>query len=626
MAWPRPVPTTGDRTSSAQRAGAPDGWAFSPAERAALDRVIGARRDIRRFRADPVPDELIRALLEAAHQAPSVGHSQPWRFVTVREPATRQRGALLADRERLTQAAALDEISGRHLLDLDLEGIREAPVGIVVCCDRRSPAAGVLGRATFDDADLWSCACAIENLWLTARAAGLGVGWVTLFDPADLAGLVGAPEGVATLGWLCVGWPDERPPEPGLERRGWSRRLAVDDVVLAERWPAEGGPEEPPSRLRPPEPADLVAARDRADVLLAPPSALGLLDRVVDRISALRPAAGAAGVAAAGADAAAAELRSAAGAACVAAAGAGAAAGVLVLVAADHPVAAHGVSAYPTTVTRHVLLAAPAGRSVGGGPPATAGLGVLLVDAGVSPGVEGPVVALPGVVRLRAVDPRGDLVGADALTPADVGRLVEAGRVVGRRAAASGGVVALGEVGVANTTVAAALAAVLLGTGPDEVVGLGSSADTAMMVRKRAVVADTLRRWEPRPTGTAVRGDVAWAAMSAAGGPELAVLSGVCLGAAEAGAPVVLDGLATSVAALVAVRVEPAVAAHLVAGQRSREQAHGAILVALGLEPLLDLRIRAGEGAGACLAAGLLAAALEIRRRTGTTTEEPDGP
>jgi nicotinate-nucleotide--dimethylbenzimidazole phosphoribosyltransferase len=618
MAWPRPVPTTGDRTSSAQRAGAPDGWAFSPAERAALDLVIGARRDIRRFRADPVPDELVRALLEAAHQAPSVGHSQPWRFVTVREPATRQRAALLADRERLTQAAALDEVSGRHLLDLDLEGIREAPVGVVVCCDRRSPPAGVLGRATFDDADLWSCACAIENLWLTARAAGLGVGWVTLFDPADLAGLVGAPEGVVTLGWLCVGWPDERPPEPGLERRGWSSRLAVDDVVMAERWPAEGGPKEPPSRLRPPEPANLVAARDRADVLLAPPSALGLLDRVVDRITALRPAAGAGGDAPARPDAPAGGGLSAAGA--------GAPAGVLVLVAADHPVAAHAVSAYPTTVTRHVLEAAAAGRSVGAVAAATAGLGVLLVDAGVFPGIDGPVAALPGVVRFQAVDPRGDLVGADALTPADVGRLIEAGRAVGRRAAASGGVVALGEVGVANTTVAAALAAVLLGTVPDEVVGLGSSADTAMMMRKRAVVAGALRRWAPRPTGTAVRGDLAWAAMGAAGGPELAVLAGVCLGAAEAGAPVVLDGLATSVAALVAVRTEPALAAHLVAGQRSREQAQGAVLVALGLEPLLDLRIRAGEGAGACLAAGLLAAALEIRRRTGTTTEAPDGP
>jgi nicotinate-nucleotide--dimethylbenzimidazole phosphoribosyltransferase len=631
MAWPRPVPTTGDRTSSAQRAGAPDGWALSRADIEALDRVIEVRRDVRRFRADPVPPELLGDLLRSAHRAPSVGHSQPWRFVVVRDPATRQRAANLADGERLAQAAGLDEVSGRHLLDLDLEGIREAPVGIVVCCDRRSPAAGVLGRATFGDADLWSCACAIENLWLTARAAGLGVGWVTLFDPADLAGLVGAPEGVSTLGWLCVGWPDERPPEPGLERRGWSRRLAVDDVVMAERWPAEGGPEEPPSRLRPPEPANLVAARDRADVLLAPPSALGLLDRVVDRITALRPAAGSGGPAAAadgaapGGGSTAAVLVSAAAAGVGAAAGAGAAAGVLVLAAADHPVAAHAVSAYPTTVTRHVLQAAAAGRSVGAVAATTAGLEVLLVDAGVSPGVDGPV-ALPGVLRLRALDPRGDLVGADALTPADVGRLVEAGRSVGRRAAASGGVVALGEVGVANTTVAAALAAVLLGTGPDEVVGLGSGADTAMMVRKRAVVAGALRRWEPRPTGTAVRGEVAWSAMGAAGGPELAVLAGACLGAAEAGAAVVLDGLATSVAALVAVRVEPAVAAHLVAGQRSRERAHGAVLAALGLEPLLDLRIRAGEGAGACLAAGLLAAALQIRRRTGTTTDAPDGP
>ena len=112
------------------------------------------------------------------------------------------------------------------MLDLKLEGLREAPVGIVVCCDRRVPGAGILGRATFPDADLWSCACAIENLWLTARAEGLGVGWVTLFPPAELAELLGLPEGVETLGWLCVGWPNERPPAPGLERAGWWTRAS----------------------------------------------------------------------------------------------------------------------------------------------------------------------------------------------------------------------------------------------------------------------------------------------------------------------------------------------------------------------------------------------------------------
>ncbi|WP_460371116.1 5,6-dimethylbenzimidazole synthase, partial [Actinocorallia lasiicapitis] len=173
----------------------------------------------------------------AAHTAPSVGHSQPWRFLVVRDPARRDAAALMAEREKLAQADLLDEESGRQLRDLSLEGIRAAPLGVVVCCDRRAPAAGVLGRATFPDADLWSCACAIQNLWLAARAEGLGLGWVTLFRPDELAGLLDLPAGVVTLGWLCLGWPDERPPEPGLERRGWSRRLPLEQVVFTDSWP-----------------------------------------------------------------------------------------------------------------------------------------------------------------------------------------------------------------------------------------------------------------------------------------------------------------------------------------------------------------------------------------------------
>ncbi len=115
-------------------------------------------------------------------------------------------------------------------------------MGVVVCCDRRAVPAAVLGRATFPDADMWSCACAIENLWLAARAEGLGLGWVTLFPPDELASLVGLPAGVETLGWLCLGWPDELPPNPGLERAGWSRRAPLDTVVLHERWDAGSKP------------------------------------------------------------------------------------------------------------------------------------------------------------------------------------------------------------------------------------------------------------------------------------------------------------------------------------------------------------------------------------------------
>lgn len=543
---------------------------------------MAARRDIRRFRPDPVPEQVLTRVLGAAHMAPSVGHSQPWRFIIVRDPATRDRAALLADRERHAQAAQLEPESARRLLDLQLEGIREAPLGVVVCCDRRAPAAGVLGRATFPDADLWSCACAIENLWLAARAEGLGMGWVTLFRPADLAALLHLPEGVVTLGWLCLGWPDERPPSPGLERAGWSRRAPLEEVVLAERWPAapaEGAPRAPRSHLRAPDQPAVVAARDAADRLLTPPGSLGALDRAVDRVVALGHR----------------RLGD----------------GTLILAGADHPVCAHGVSAYPQDVTREIMTAALAGRAVGAVAARTAGLRTLVVDAGVG---DRPV---EGAVPARPCDPRGDLAGADALSRADTLRLLDTGRALGTEAGSgSGPLVALGEVGVGNTTVAAALTAALLGLPADETVGLGAGADSAMLGRKTVVVQTALRR------ARAEHGDRLGdplVALRALGGAELAVLTGAVLGAAASGAVIILDGLAVSVAALIAVRLEPAAAAHLVAGHRSRETAHARVLAELGLEPLLDLRIRTGEGAGACLAAGLLRAAMRVRSDTART-------
>ncbi|TDC00718.1 5,6-dimethylbenzimidazole synthase [Micromonospora fluostatini] len=579
MVWERPVPLIGDVSAASQRAGDPAGWAFPEAARQAFYDVLAARRDMRRFRPDPVDPEILTRVLAAAHAAPSVGHSQPWRFVLVRDPATRERAALMADQQRLRQVEQMDPESGLRLLDLQLEGIREAPLGVVVCCDRRAPAAGVLGRATFVDTDLWSCACAIQNLWLAARAEGLGVGWVTLFDPDELAALLALPAGVVTLGWLCLGWPDERPPRPGLERVGWSRKLPLSQVVLDERWPAdEVAPAPPPSRLRAPDQSAVVAAHDAADRLLSPPGSLGLLSQTTDRILALGHT----------------EL----------------AGGVLVLAAADHPVARHRVSAYPARVTREVLEAAVAGEAMGVAAARAAGLTVDLVDAGVT----GPPV--PGAREIRCRDPRGDLVGADAMSRDDTDRLVEAGRGLGAEAATHG-LVALGEVGVANTTVAAALTCALLDLPPAAVVGLGAGADSAMVDRKRAAVSAATTRLHAAYGGSA-RDPLTF--LAALGGPEIAVLTGVVLGAAERGAVVVLDGLATSVAALIAVGVEPGVAAHLVAGQRSRELGHPRVLTQLGCEPLLSLRVRAGEGVGACLASAMIRHALTIRRDTARVT------
>jgi nicotinate-nucleotide--dimethylbenzimidazole phosphoribosyltransferase len=174
-------------------------------------------------------------------------------------------------------------------------------------------------------------------------------------------------------------------------------------------------------------------------------------------------------------------------------------------------------------------------------------------------------------------------------------------------------------VGIGNTTVATALACALLGLDPAGAVGLGAASDTAMMARKQDVITRALARARAA-YGDRLAGDP-WIAAAALGGPEIVLLAGVTLGAARARVPVVLDGLVTSVAALLAVRAAPAVQAALVAGQRSRERAHQAVLTELGLEPLLDLRLRSGEGVGACLAAQMLLTTLRARQHTARVTE-----
>jgi nicotinate-nucleotide--dimethylbenzimidazole phosphoribosyltransferase len=222
---------------------------------------------------------------------------------------------------------------------------------------------------------------------------------------------------------------------------------------------------------------------------------------------------------------------------------------------------------------------------------------VMVVDAGV----DGPPVE--GARWARPADRRGDLVGTDGLSAADADRLVSAGAGL----VPPGALFALGEIGVGNTTVAAALAGGLLGVDPVGLVGLGAGADSGIVAAKRRAVTAAVAR-------LGGRGPDPMSVLAALGGGEFAVLVGVVLGAARTGGVVVLDGLATGVAALMAVEMEPAVAAHLVAGQRSREAGHQIVLAALGLEPILDLRLRAGEGAGAALAVTVLRAGLRIRR------------
>ena len=558
--WARPISQIGDSTSSEERASNPAGWKFSNEVISNLFEVIAARRDIRRFRADPVPSEILQQVLLAGHLAPSVGHSQPWRFAIVDDPLIRQQAALYADRERVRQAALLNPESAKRLLDLQLAGIREAPLGIVICCDRRTASSGVLGRATFPDTDLWSAACAIENIWLAARAYGLGVGWVTLFDPEDLTTLLKLPSGVETLGWLCLGWPDERPPEPGLERLGWSTRLPLADVVFYNSWPENPMETAPPkSHLRMPMGSEVISVRDESDTFLTTPGSLGLIDRVVDRMLSLGNQ----------------KLNSA----------------VLLVSASDHLVTRYGISAYLPSVTKEVFDATTSGVSLGARTAASSGLDLHVVNVGIFD-------------TSFDLSSRGDLVNLAGLTLTECESLLEFGRETARTLAINHGIIALGEIGIGNTTVAAALTSALLQISPSDSVGLGTSADSKMLVKKIWVVETSLARFISRDP---------LKILCEVGGGEFAFMVGAILEATRLRVCVVLDGYATTAAALIACRLEPAVQSILVAGQQSRERAHGLLLQEMGLEPLLDLSIRSGEGTGACFATSLLLTAIRSR-------------
>ncbi len=217
------LPAGFDDSRARERRERADGWRFDAEGRAAVARAIAERRDIRRFRPDPLPEGILERLLEAAHQAPSVGLMQPWRFGVVRGGETMAAMQARAARERLVQESYFDE-RARHYLELKIEGIREAPVSICVCCDRTAGGPEVLGRHTIPDTDLYSTCLAIENLWLLARAEGIGVGWVSFYRAEDVRALLGlasstsCPVALA----LLVGLPRRAP----AASRSRGRRLA----------------------------------------------------------------------------------------------------------------------------------------------------------------------------------------------------------------------------------------------------------------------------------------------------------------------------------------------------------------------------------------------------------------
>ncbi|HXF18927.1 MAG TPA: nicotinate-nucleotide--dimethylbenzimidazole phosphoribosyltransferase [Streptosporangiaceae bacterium] len=565
------------------------GHALPPADVDALYRVVAQRRDVRTgFRPGPVDDEVLTRVLSAAHQGPSVGLSQPWDFILLHDREVRRRVQRLAQAQQEVFAAGLPGPRARAFRALKVEAILDTPVNIVVTCDPTRGGRHVLGRHAQPQVAAYSAACAVQNLWLAARAEGLGVGWVSFFDEQELAGTLGLPAHLDVIAYLCLGHVEEFPPAPELVLSGWARRRPLAWAVHDGQWGRRGLPGAPPvslladttSAIGPLDAEAVSQARDRQQALTKPAGSLGVLEDVSVQLAGLagecppplpEPA-------------------------------------VVAVFAADHGVHAQGVTPWPQEVTAQMVANFLASGAVVNAIAAQAGADVCVVDVGVA----ADLPAAPGLLPRKIRPGTADMTAGPAMSRAEAERAVEVGIETARDLVAAGhNCLLTGDMGIANTTASAALIAAFTGADPEQVTGRGTGIDDPTWQRKVEVVRRALDRHQPDPADPL-------GVLAAVGGLEHAALAGFILGGAALRVPVVLDGVIACAAALAARALAPDAVAGLLAGHLSTEPGARRALDALGLRPLLDLGLRLGEGSGAVLALPVVTAAARVLREVAT--------
>ncbi|MGC4978292.1 nicotinate-nucleotide--dimethylbenzimidazole phosphoribosyltransferase [Streptomyces sp. DT199] len=563
--------------AEARQSTGPAAPGYDPAEREAVLKVMRERRDIRNgFRSDPIPHEVLLRVLEAAHHAPSVGHSQPWDFVVIRSADTRRAMHELAMRQRDAYAKSLPKGRAKQFKELKIEAILDTPVNIVVTADPTRGGRHTLGRHTQPQMAPYSAALAVENLWLAARAEGLGVGWVSFFDEREMVRALGLPEHLEIIAYLCVGYVDEFPDEPELLQAGWSKRRPLSWVVHEETYGRRALPGEEPhdllaetvAQIRPLDAKALGEAWERQKRMTKPAGALGMLEIISAQLSGLsrqcpppipEPAA-------------------------------------VAIFAGDHGVHAQGVTPWPQEVTAQMVANFLGGGAVCNAFATQVGAEVCIVDVGVA----ADLPATPGLLPRKIRAGTSDMTAGPAMTREEARQAIEVGIETARDLVAAGNKALLtGEMGIANTTASAALISVFTGADPAEVTGRGTGINDETLARKTEVVRRALELHQPDPADPI-------GVLAAIGGFEHAAIVGLLLGGASLRTPVILDGVSAGAAALVARAIAPEVLAACIAGHRSAEPGHVAALNKLGLRPLVDLDLRLGEGTGALLALPLV--------------------
>jgi 5,6-dimethylbenzimidazole synthase len=216
------------------------GLPFTTDLKRGLYEAIFRRRDIREFLSDPIPDEILARVLIAAHHAASVGFTQPWDFIVIRDLERRRRVHAIFDEEHFKNAGEFSDERQKKYLSLKLEGILESPLNVLVTCTPGRSGPAILGKTSIRDVEIYSACLAVENFWLAARAEGLGVGWVSILRNEALAEIFSIPEGTIPLAYLCVGYVRNFPDEPILAIKGWARRIPPRTLLHFDSWRGNG--------------------------------------------------------------------------------------------------------------------------------------------------------------------------------------------------------------------------------------------------------------------------------------------------------------------------------------------------------------------------------------------------
>ena len=210
---------------------------FSEDEKNGFYKAVFSRRDVRsHFTSEPIDDKILSKILNAAHHAPSVGFSQPWNFILIKDTETRKKIKDSFDGERKHSSNLVAEPKRSKYLSLKLEGILDSAVNICVTYDPSKFGPFVIGRTSIPETGIYSVCCAIQNLWLAARTEGIGLGWVSILSNDDLKKILGIPEHIIPIAYLCLGHVSEFAQKPDLETVGWLPRLDLKDVVYYEKW------------------------------------------------------------------------------------------------------------------------------------------------------------------------------------------------------------------------------------------------------------------------------------------------------------------------------------------------------------------------------------------------------